>query len=105
MVDTPKKLIDVTLTGATDTVYTAPGSTTTIIGYISFTNKSGASVDVDMLAGVAASEKYIRKAMTIAAGDTKEFYGPLVVETGEVVKMIADAGAAIDVHGSGFEAT
>ena len=101
----PKKLIETELTGGVDTVYTVPANTTTIIGYIVFTNKSASPVTVDVQMGTPTSEVYIRKAMTIEADDTKEFYGPAVLEAADDVIMTASVASAIDVLGSGFEHT
>lgn len=101
----PKKLIEIELTGGSDTVYTVPASTTTIVGYISLTNKSASPVTVDVLMGTPTSEVYVRKAVLIEADETKEFYGPAVLEAADNIIMIASGASAIDAFGSGFEHT
>lgn len=98
-----KKLIETTLTTGANTVYTAPTGTDTMFGYISLTNQSASPVDVDVKAG--SGPIFIRKAMTIEPDETKEFYGPLVLESGDVIEMTPSAAGDIDVYAAGYEDT
>jgi hypothetical protein len=105
--DTVKKLGQMELTGGTDTVYTVPGVTSTLVKHMSIVNTSTVSGSTVRLWHDGSSNvNLIMPAITIAAGEWAEFEGTITMETGDTLKAEAQIGnvITITVHGVEFTA-
>ena len=101
--------IDTSLT----TVYTEPGSTTTVIIGLTISNIKGASVTADAQvvtassSGENADDVYIVKAIPLPAGSSIEVMSgnKIVLEAGDIVKVKGSVTDAVDAILSIMEIT
>ena len=105
MANTPKLLAQVTLAAGSNTVYTSPAATTTIINYIAITNTDTVTRTVDIDVGDSGSEMKWRDDLSILTKDTIEWSGAFTIEENDVLKMTPSAGSVVDVIVSGLQVT
>jgi len=95
-----------------ETIYTVPSSTTTVVVGGMLNNKSGSDITADVQivtsssSGENADDVYLVKAVPIPTGSSLEIIeGKVVLETGDIIKVLASAGSALDVAFSVMEIT
>lgn len=84
-----------TMTTSLSTVYTVPGSSTAIVSYGSFHNKSGGSESMTLFFNGGTGDIEILN-FTLGAGETFVFKEKPVLTTGYLIKVQASANSAID---------
>jgi hypothetical protein len=106
MAETLKKLAQSLIDTTVETVYTVPGSTTTIIKHIVITNNTaGAVTGITIYHDGNADVNCILPGVDLAAGEWGEFEGVIAMEaadTLQVKSLTGDDVAAITVYGMEF---
>lgn len=107
---TAKKIIPGSqLTNAAATYYTAPANTTTQIRKLTFVNNDSSAHTVTVYlvpsGGTAGVTNLLVKAAAIAAGATFEAFEAEghILQTGDFIQALADAGSQVTIQGSGVE--
>lgn len=102
---TPKALADGQLPNTKTTLYTAPGSTTTIVKTVSLVNTGGSAVTVNLYVRPGAtSRRIIEKDYSLAAG--KGLYvdnTTIILEAGDLLEGDASTAAVVDFYVGGVE--
>lgn len=101
MPNTPKTLASGTLGTSSTTLYTVPGSTTTIVKEIVLCNKTGSAAT----ATITFDGKNIVAAKSIPANDTLVIPLSSVIAAGKIIAGLAGTASAIDYYISGVEVT
>ena len=101
---TPKQLVQATITASAVTIYTVPTSTTAIIQSVDVVHTSGSTrtvrVHIVPSGGSAGTDNALLYDITIAASGTINYGGPLTIETGGFISVLADStGLTITVSG------
>ena len=81
------------------TIYTTPGSTTSVIHAIYFTNvhaSADATIDVWVTDTSAGSDFYISKNVKVLNGTTLILDKPVNLETGDILKATSDTASAVE---------
>ena len=92
------------LGNSTATKYTTPANTKAIVRRIYFNNPTGGAVTVTFGIGADAAGTRLLDAFSIAAGGSKEFWGPITLEAGEIIPAHANAAASVVMLIDGEEA-
>ena len=101
---TAKQLAQVAITASLVTIYTVPASTTAVIQSIDIVNTSGGvrtvRVHIVPSGGSAGTANALLYDITIADTGTINYGGPLTIETGGFISVLADStGMTITVSG------
>jgi len=92
-----------------DTLYTAPGATTTVILAVSLANKTGNAVDtyVQFSDSSTANTHQVLNSVSIPGKTTLEILAgqKYILETGDAIKIKAGSASAIDVVAGVMEIT
>ena len=95
--------------GTSDTtIYTAPGSTTSVIHaiYVSNIHSSGdGTVDIKVTDTSTSSTYHIAKNLDVPNGSTVVFEKPVNLETGDILKLKAAGSGTLEVFVSVLEMT
>jgi len=91
------------LPSSAGTLWTVPAATSDYVKSVSFSNVSAGSVDMTLWVRIGANDRQILKA-TLAAGETI-YASDILLPTGESLKAVASAGAAIDYVAKGVRET
>jgi hypothetical protein len=91
------------LAGSAATIYTNPGSVTTVVRHIHFSNPSGGAVDVTLSIGSDAAAVRLFDGFSIPSDSVYEHFCYHVVEDSEVVQAFAGSAATIVITMSGDE--
>lgn len=106
MADTLKRLCGPTsLTNAAATVYTTPGSTTTVIRDITVANTTGSAATFTLSIGADAAGTRLFSAVSIPANSTLQRTGSVVLAAGETLQAYSGTNAALTLTVSGVEST
>lgn len=104
MADVPKRLAGpVLLTNSTATLYTVPGSTTTIIRNIHIANTSGSAATVKLSIGADAAGTRLLGDLSIPANGTYDWSGFAVMEATELLKGHSGTTNVLTITVSGVE--
>ena len=104
MARTPTRLAGpAQLAGAAATIYTNPGSVTTVVRHIHFSNPSGSPVDVTLSIGSDAAGVRLFDGFAIAADSVYEHFCYHVVEDSEIVQAFAGTASTVVITMSGDE--
>lgn len=99
----PKQLASTTpSTTAEVTLYTVPGGTSTMVQAIIITNDDSSALTI---ASIKANGQLIRKSVIIAAGETLEWHGLIVLETTQTLKITVNTANKANITVSGTEVT
>lgn len=103
MAMTPKQLAATTPSTTSEvTLYTVPSATTTMVQSIIITNDDSASL---VIASIKANGQLIRKSVTVAAGETLEWHGLIVLATTQTLKITVNTANKANILVSGTEVT
>lgn len=106
MADLAKRLAGPTqLTASAATVYTTPGSTTTIVRNIHVVNVDTVPRTFTLSVGADASGTRLYSAFMLSPGQTMVWTGFLVLAAAEVLQAYASAATAVNLTISGVEAS
>lgn len=106
MADTLKRLAGPTQLGTSAaTVYTVPGSTTTVVRDITVANTTGSTATFTLSIGLDAAGTRLYSAVSIPANSTFQRTGSIVLAAAEVVQAYAGTGTALTLTMSGVEST
>lgn len=106
MAKTIKRLSGPTqLTASAVTQYTVPALTKTVIRNIYLSNNSASSVNVTISIGADASGTRTIDTMAIAANSMYPIYGPIVMETTEILQAKASTTLVVTMTMDGEEIT
>lgn len=94
-----------TLTGSAATVYTVPAATKTIIRHIHFANTDSAARTVTVSIGTNAVGTQVIAAKSIAATDTYDWYGYIVMDAAEILQALASVTSVVNMSTYGDEIT
>src|SRR3954471_18728036 len=104
MADTARRLSGpALLTAAAATQYTVPASTTAILRSIHVSNETGTAATLTMSIGTDAAGKRLFTAFTVAANDTLDWSGFIVLAAGEVLQAFSGTASALTLTVSGVE--
>lgn len=98
------------LSATLTSVYTAPASTTTVVKSLYITNIHATNIgtiDICIRKSGRAYDIYIAKAVSIAVGVTYNAIegGPIVLQTGDALRLKASAASTLDSYISLMEIT
>ena len=104
MADTAKRLSGPTaLTTSAATQYTVPGSTKAILRSIHVANESATERTFTLSIGTDGAGKRLFKDVPVAAGDSFDWSGFIVLDAAEVIQALASANTALTLTISGVE--
>lgn len=104
MTDTATRLAGPTqLTTSAATVYTVPGSTTTIVKHIVFTNDNASDRTVILSVGVDASATRILSSVNVPGKGVFNWDTWIVLDAAEVLQAYASAASSVNLTISGVE--
>lgn len=95
-------------TNAATTIYTCPASTRATVSLVFLANISATNletVEVSIRRSGDATDFFLNKGLTIAAGSTQQIPGPLSLSAGDTLRVKSGNANTIDVVGSVFERT
>lgn len=95
IVETVKKLVQATLSGATDTAYTVPANTSVIIKTMNIINYSANQRTVKIWHDGTGDHQLILPTVTLDAGDFAEYTGVIFMEAGDTLHVQSSAGTSI----------
>jgi len=95
---------------AGDTIYTVPGSTTSVIIGFNLTNTTSSAITVDVFinkSDVSADDVYLVKDIEIPTGTLYDFNAgnKIILNTGDLVTVTSSANSSVDVILSILEQT
>lgn len=102
MATTTFKSVQASTTTSLTGIYTAPAATTSMVTVLQATNtgSTSATIDLAFTDTSASTTKYAAKAIVVNPGSSIGLLaGPIVLETGDILKIYGSA-ATIDVVGS-----
>jgi len=102
---TPKTLYHGQPTAAGGTVYTVPGSTTTVVRHIRCVNKDASSHTLELFRNGSAAANAITEIITIPAGGAWEDDVYLPLAATDTIYAKADADTKITLYVGGAEIT
>lgn len=85
-------------------VYTAPGATTTAIVSAVFHNTDSSTHTIEMYIRVSGSDYQLLE-IDIEADGSLFFNERVVLETGSIIRLVADTGSVVTYYISGIEMT
>lgn len=91
------------LANSAATVYTVPGSTTAVVRHLRVVNETGAGATFTISIGTDGAGKRVWYQESIAAGDSYDWTGNLVLAATEVLQAYASAATTLTLTVSGIE--
>jgi hypothetical protein len=107
MANTFKRKVLANIDTALATVYTVPGSTTTVVIGLTLANVTSAAITADVQLVTSGDDPYIVKDIPIPAGSSVEVMSgnKIVMETTDILKVLGSATNSVDATLSIMEIT